>query len=227
MSSFNTNRGIWSDIYRSRMNNLSYPNENLVRYFHYLFGGTNLSKLKLLDYGFGSGNNLKHLYRMGFDVYGVEISEHAKQMTLEKLGDGFDAEKLFLMIDEAALPYENETFDIVVAWQVLYYNSFESFKKVLNVIRGLLKPAGRFIGTMARMEDVAVVNSTPVEGYERILNPDMGKQAGSIILALPTEEDIRRIFDNLFENVQIGYFESSINNLTASHWIIYGEKSKP
>ena len=84
MNAFETNKTIWSDIYKSGSNNLNYPNENLVRLIHYLYADKDKSKLKLLDFGFGSGNNLKHLAGSGFDEHGVEISEHARRITLEK-----------------------------------------------------------------------------------------------------------------------------------------------
>lgn len=222
MKSFEKNKIIWSDIYKSGGNNLSYPNENLVRYIYYLYPNKNFSDLKVLDYGFGSGNNLKHLDVLNFDVYGVEVSEYAKELTLKKLRDNFESERLFIMTEETILPYEKESFDLIVAWQVLYYNSMESFEKVLLSIKSVLKPGGKFIGTMARMADVSIVNSSPVSKYERVINQTNGNQAGSIIIGIPSEEDIKQLF-GMFSNIQIGYFETKLNNTVGSHWIIYGE----
>jgi SAM-dependent methyltransferase len=224
MSAFEINTSIWSEIYNSGKNNLSYPNENLVRYIYRLYSGKDVAKMKLLDYGFGSGNNLKHLFDFGFDVYGVEVSDSAKQIALAKLGSGIDSKKLFLMKEEAVLPFQKEYFDLIIAWQVLYYNSFESLVRVLRTIKGLLKPGGVFISTMPRMQDISVTNSISLNNYEYKMNVNMGNQSGSIILALPTEKDIHTVY-NEFMNRKIGYFETKIDDIVASHWVIYGEKN--
>lgn len=219
--SFESNKTVWSDIYKAGQNNLSYPNENLVRYLYYLFPEKKFSELKVLDYGFGSGNNLRHLDILNFDVYGVEISEHAKDLTLAKLRSDFDADKLFIMEKEGVLPYEKESFDIVISWQVLYYNSIESLDIILNTIKNLVKPGGKFIGTMARMQDIAFSNSIQTSEFEwEIIK---GNQTGSKIIGIPTEEDVKKIF-GMFNNVEVGYFETKLTDIVGSHWVIYGEK---
>lgn len=221
MKSFESNKTVWSNIYKAGLNNLSYPNENLVRYLYYLYPDKNFSSLKVLDYGFGSGNNLRHLDLLNCDVYGVEISEHAKNLTIEKLRQDFDTSKLFIMNDETELPYEKESFDVVISWQVLYYNSLENLEKVLKIIKSLLKPGGKFIGTMARMEDIAFSNSIQQNEYEWTIVK--GNQTGGVILGMPTEDDIKKIF-GMFTNIEVGYFETKLLDIVGSHWVIYGEK---
>ena len=223
MSAFQTNANIWSEIYNAGQNNLSYPNENLVRYFHYLFANKKPDNLKLLDYGFGSGANLKHLKNFGFDVYGLEVSSAAIEMTLSKMGPEFDKEKLLLLEDNLDLKFPENYFDIIVAWQVLYYNSFDSLLDLLDKLYALLKPGGFFIGTMARNEDYSIVNSDAISKFERISNGKLGNQKGSRIISVSGEEDIKLIF-KVFNNIEIGYFETKLKDIVGSHWIIYGEK---
>jgi SAM-dependent methyltransferase len=224
MESFKTNQAIWADIYKAGKNNLSYPNENLVRYLYYLYPDKNFSDLKVLDYGFGSGNNLKHLDNLGCDVYGVEISEHAKKLTLQKLRSDFNADKLFIMNQEAVIPYSSNYFDLIISWQVLCYNTVETLTEVLNTLKSKLKPGGKFIGTMLKMEDISIVNSVPSlsNKYERTSNETMGNQEGSKTLGIPGEKDIYLLF-NMFSNIQIGYFETKLMNTVGAHWVIYGE----
>ena len=118
MKSFESNKTVWSDIYKAGQNNLSYPNENLVRYLYYLYPDKNFTELKVLDYGFGSGNNLRHLDFLNCNVYGTEISEHAKEITLAKLRSDFDQEKLYIMKDEAIIPFKND----IKAYQAIRKN---------------------------------------------------------------------------------------------------------
>ncbi len=223
MNAIENNIKIWSAIYESGSSNLTYPNETLVRYLYYLYPQKNFHTLKVLDYGFGSGNNLKHLDELGCDAYGIEISEHAKKITLEKLRNDFDEKKLVVIDSKTGFPYENEKFDLVISWQVLYYNTLENLYTALTSILRVLKPGGKFIGTMMRMQDISAINSNPISTYERISTEAMGSQAGSVIIGLPREEDVKLIF-NQFENIKIGYFETKLNEIVGSHWVIYGEK---
>lgn len=223
MDAYEVNKNIWSEIYKKGQNNLSYPNENLVRLIHYLFAGKNIADLKLLDFGFGSGANLVHLRKAGFDVYGIEVSADARQIALGKLGDDFDEKKLILRQGKNDIEFEDEFFDVIVAWQVLYYNTMESLTETLAMLKNKLKPGGVFIGTMARMQDFNIVHSTEISKYERVTDADSGNQVGSLIIALPEKKDIE-VFFNVFKNLQTGYFESEIKNIVGSHWIIYGEK---
>jgi SAM-dependent methyltransferase len=223
MKHFEKNKKIWSDIYKTGASNLAYPNETLVRYLYYLYPNKNFHELKVLDYGFGSGNNLIHLDNLSCDVFGAEISEDAKKLTLKKIRDDFDEKKLFVIRQETQLPYENECFDLIISWQVLYYNTIESLNTTLNNLIRVLKPGGKFIGTMMRMEDVSAINSTPISKYERISTDAMGNQSGSFIIGLPSEDDVKSLFSQ-FKNIKVGYFETKINDIVGSHWVIYGEK---
>jgi SAM-dependent methyltransferase len=223
MDAYEVNKNIWSEIYKKGQNNLSYPNENLVRVIYHKFAGKAVNNLKLLDFGFGSGANLLHLKKIGFDVYGAEVSEHARELALDKLGSDFDSSKLILIPEKNELAFEDDFFDVIVAWQVLYYNSVESLTDILAVLKRKLKPGGFFIGTMARTQDHSIANSREISKYERVTNNELGNQVGSMVIAVPTKDDIGYFF-NIFQNTQIGYFESEINNIVGSHWIIYGEK---
>jgi len=60
------NKRVWNNIY-GRGEKLEYPSEELVRLTSYLF--KDRDGKKLLDYGFGSGNNLIHFAKQGFNCY--------------------------------------------------------------------------------------------------------------------------------------------------------------
>ena len=142
---------------------------------------------------------------------------------LKKMSPAFDPAKLKLITEEAVIPFQNDSFDIVVAWQVLYYNSFVGLQKVLKSLYDVLKKKGMFIGTMAMMKDSAIQHSVSISKYERMMNSVVKNQAGSLILGLPEESDIREVF-SVFQNLEIGYFESKINNFYSAHWVITGIK---
>jgi len=111
----------------------SYP-EKLVNYLLSL--GNILPGQKLLDVGIGDGTHAKLFKQKGLDVYGVDVSEKAKEKSPEinivttKLGD-------------YTLPFQDDEFDIV------YSKSFvehirEPAKYFLEANR-VLKPGGIII----------------------------------------------------------------------------------
>lgn len=223
MDPFTQNTSVWSNIYESGKSNLSFPNDNLVRLTNRLFAKQNIQGKKLLDYGFGSGNNLKFFYDLGFDVYGLEISPAAKSMALAKLGSSFFAEHLVVAEARKLLPFADAEFDVVVSWQVLYYNSLESLKQVLGELERVLKPGGTAIFTMCRADDISAAHSKPVGNGERIIDERTPTQTGAHIVVLENEHDLRQVF-GMFHDLEVGYFVSNMLGVNSAHWIIYGTK---
>jgi ubiquinone/menaquinone biosynthesis C-methylase UbiE len=76
MKAFNKNKKVWDKIYYEKKAVLDYPNENLVRFVNYLFKEPKGNKV--LDLGFGSGNNLIHLLKKGFECYFKADSKEIK-----------------------------------------------------------------------------------------------------------------------------------------------------
>ena len=59
-----------------------YPNIDLVRLEKkYLTSKNN----NILDYGFGSGESLIHLIKLGYDAYGIETSQKAIELVSKKM----------------------------------------------------------------------------------------------------------------------------------------------
>lgn len=100
-------------------------------------------KLKVLDFGCSLGANTKFFEEQGFDVYGIDISETAIKKCVEI--NGFDAEKF-----KAVNVFEHNSikeifdieFDLIVAFEVLYYFSAEDSKRLLNMFKGSLVEDG-------------------------------------------------------------------------------------
>lgn len=212
------NKKVWDKIYR-KGKILEYPNENLVRFVSYLFK-TPKNK-KLLDLGFGSGNNLIHLLKKRFKCYGCEISPAAVELTKKRLKTiGLSAD-LKLLNDK--IPYPNDFFDIVVSWQVLYYNSQKSFYFMLKEVGRVLKHRGQFIVTLVRKDDIIVNYSDKIGKNIYKVNKKLPSQKGAIIYVVQNKKDIEKLFSN-FGDLKIGHFETEFAGVKSAHWVIYGEK---
>ena len=98
----------------------------------------NIRGKKILDLGCGSGIYTKILKQRGANVYGVDISPKMIELAKKNV-KGVD----FKVGTVYKLPYNSETFDIVLASLVVHY--FSNLNKALREIRRVLKKNGVFI----------------------------------------------------------------------------------
>ena len=98
----------------------------------------NIRQKKVLDLGCGSGIYAKILKRRGAIVYGIDISPKMIELAKKNV-KGVD----FRVGTVYKLPYNSETFDIVLASLVVHY--FANLNKAFKEIRRVLKKNGVFI----------------------------------------------------------------------------------
>lgn len=208
---------VWEKIYNQASEVMQYPDDILVRISHRLLNPQ--THPLLLDYGFGSGSNMIHFINKGYQVAGVEVSESAIQNVYRRLNENQRQTELKLIQDNGLIPFENETFDVVLAWQVLYYNDWEHFNIALEEINRVLKPGGIFIGTMGAPGDFSHTHS--VHLGDKVYRSNVPGQEGEIILILD-EVDLHKYF--VGKKVVIGQFGYQFGERHGRHWIIQYEK---
>jgi SAM-dependent methyltransferase len=208
---------IWENLYSQGKSLLNYPNSFLVSLSYHLL---ELQKhRRVLDFGFGSGANLVFLVHRGFEVSGVEVSKSAVEMVRQKLlAENLEAD--LRTIHNRVIPFDDNSFDAVIAWQVLCYNTWETLKKAIEEIDRVLKPGGLFLGTMAAPGDASHVRSKLLG--DSLYESQISGQEGAIILIVG-EEELSRCFPG--KNIKIGSFNQSYEGLLDSrHWVISYEK---
>lgn len=96
-------------------------------------------KSKVLDVGCGGGFLTNYLASMGHQVSGVDLS--SKSLEIAKQGDA-TKKVVYQIADAKRLPYDNETFDVVSAMDILEHieNPAEAIREASRV----LKPSGKF-----------------------------------------------------------------------------------
>jgi SAM-dependent methyltransferase len=125
---------------------------------------------KLLDFGCGSGGNMRFFHSKGFDVFGVDQSAvdiaRCKVRIPEKAAQ-------FLTISpesfEDDLWFPNVTFDVITAFQVLYYLSNSDLELRVRSLHRMLKPGGIFIATMMSKSSWYYDMSSPFEDGLRLV----------------------------------------------------------
>lgn len=91
---------------------------------------------RILDVGCGRGLTLKQLADRGFEVFGLEHSQHATQGIDERI-------QVRIARDLQTAAYPNEHFDLVIIWHVLEH--LIDPVATLREARRILRPSGRLI----------------------------------------------------------------------------------
>lgn len=138
----------WQEaIYSQGLHLNAYPYGNLVSYFFHALSClkttslTDKKKIKILELGCGSGNNLWFLSEQGFDVYGVEGSssacEHARSLCKKR---GVDVKIVNATFD--SLPFEDQYFDIIIDREATYCGTLNDMKNWWSEADRTLKKGG-------------------------------------------------------------------------------------
>lgn len=102
---------------------------------------------RALDLGCGVGRHALHLARTGFRTSATDRSPHALATARENAAaDGLDVD--FRTGDMTRLPYADNEFDYVLAYNVVYHGDETKLSRTLDEIRRVLRPGGLYQATM-------------------------------------------------------------------------------
>ncbi|MBO5884893.1 MAG: class I SAM-dependent methyltransferase [Clostridia bacterium] len=107
---------------------------------------------KFLDIGCGFGRNSIYMAKNGYNVYGFDLSEHSVEMTMQKAKNQGVELKDFCVADMLNLPYQDNSFDCMLAMNVISHTDKQGFNKVLDEIKRVLKPGGEVYFTVGSKE---------------------------------------------------------------------------
>ena len=145
MSSFSNNKTAWTIHYEKSKAKLLYPDENVVRYIEVYFRKNPhlLNKLAALDLGCGSGRHLPLLREKTASTIGQDFAENILQ----------NIEPPTVCAPIQKLPYNDNQFDLILAWGVLHYLSKEDLHIAISEIKRVLKKGGVFFGSIRSDQD--------------------------------------------------------------------------
>ncbi|MBI2024680.1 MAG: class I SAM-dependent methyltransferase [Candidatus Harrisonbacteria bacterium] len=213
---FERNKSVWDNLKISSMN----LDVNFVRCQKYLFPEGR--KKKLLYIGFGEGQNLEYLAKAGFDVYGTEIAESRVGETKKRLKKNKLKARLYL-VKSSALPFQDGFFDIVVAWQSIYYNDENGLKAILKEINRALKPKGQFLSSMISTKQNLLCSKKI--GLSTYRPAKKTGQQNCTIFCFKNKNQIRKLYGD-FARIKIGFYSSYLFKSRNFHYVIYCVKTK-
>lgn len=208
-----------------------YPNENIVRLIKWFLPppvpGTNV-----LDYGFGPGENLIHMARLGYEMTGVEVSQEAFSITKRKLEErGYGADLRILTAKDQKLPFPDSSFNAIVCNQTLYFLvTEERITHCLNEFYRVMKPGARLICTMMSRFNSMCTEGIPIGcgAYEHNFKgnlTDAPPEMPNRVYVTWDEAHCRRLFHG-FEIKEIGYFDNYYCGMAGHHWVVLAEKAR-
>lgn len=206
----------WENLYAQGQSILMYPDSTLVSLSHHLIDPR--KHPKILDYGFGAGANLTALLKRGLDVSGVEVSSSAIKIVRQRLKkERLKAE--LTLFNGNDLPFDDNTFNVIIAWHVLCYNTWDSLSAAVKEINRVLSPGGMFIGTMPVKGGGFYQHAKPLGQELYQLTMDSQKD---MIVIIPDKKGLERCFPGI--KITVGETGLSYKNLNSRHWIVTYEK---
>lgn len=107
----------------------------------------------ILDVGCGGGININRMAKQAKKVYGVDYSVDSVKVSREvNRQEIYDGKVEVVQGDVQSLPFDDETFDIVTAFETVYF--WPNIEKCFGEVKRVLKPGGIFlIGTESNGSD--------------------------------------------------------------------------
>lgn len=200
----------WVEAYQRQhqlRSGLNYPCETLIRLFKGVFvTGEPLptQNKRLLDIGFGNGNNTLFFAQLGLDVAGVEIDESICELARQDFEAlGLPAE--FKAGSNQHIPYEDNSFDYLVSWNVLHYEgSRETVERSITEAARVLKPGGRLILSTTGPNHRILKNSTALGEHRYQLNYPGDFRQNEVHYFMETEEHLLALFAPHFTELKPG-----------------------
>ena len=113
------------------------PYDNLIPY-------AEIKGNRVLEIGVGQGTHAALIAPHVADYVGIDLSEHAVEMTTKRLELNTSITNMTIkQMDAEKLEFEDNSFDFIWSWGVIHHSSNTS--KIFGEMKRVLKPGGRAI----------------------------------------------------------------------------------
>ena len=204
--------------------NKLYPSLEIVRLEKIFFKS---KKGKLLDYACGGGCNAIHLLKCGYNVYGIDVNLNSLKLLrkISKKNKKLKKPELFLLKKDAnRLPFDDNTFDYIIAMSVIsLLGSEKKIKYLFSEFKRILKPRGKII---IDINDHASEFSQNMKQIEK--NVFLPKIIGNHVrcYCVKNKNDFAEIVKPFFKIIDLGFSSHSIFNRKITEFIICAQNKK-
>lgn len=231
-----SNKNNYEELYTKEETFLRYPADWIIR-FHNMFLRTEQPNGgKVLDFGCGSGNNSIFFMQKGYTVYGVDVAPSFKKLLaanleLNHIDQSVLANFSTISGESTALDFPDNSFDLIISNQVLYYMPNEQhLREVCNELKRVLRPGGIVFFTMMGPSHYYITDHLQRIHDGRIYEIEIKDKNHRLygvkqLILLPRDEaDLCSLFD-AFEPVTVGSLDQRMFDIHCSfHYIFAGRK---
>jgi SAM-dependent methyltransferase len=187
-----------------------YPSEWVIRtllgkYPNLELDKSNYKGARILDIGFGDGRNWPLLANIGFDIFGLEITDEILTLGLKR------AQTLGILAtlkrgSNSAIPFEDNFFDYILASSSCYYvDKGESFSDNVWEYQRVLKPEGILLASLPAPGGSILEGSVDLgDGHVEIRNDPWGLRNGYIFRQFQSQDEVLGTFSPYFDSLSIG-----------------------
>lgn len=220
----------WATNYRkwaTEGSGLMWPSETLVR----LIKGEYIPRLgktfdgrKVIDIGFGHGNNLIFLGSVGLCLHGTEVRDEICQIVRAKLAHlGYEAD--LRVGTNRRLPFPDNEFDFLVSWNVVHYEDNElAIREAIAEYHRVLKQGGRFFISTTGPKHKILRDSSKIGKHLYRIGRNDDFRKGEVFFYFDTPGEVKRYLRECFSNVLVGRTCDFLMTETLDYFIATGVK---
>lgn len=182
-------------------------------------------KTMFLDLGCGIGRHSILFGRNGFEVFCFDISLDGVNKTKEwgeSLGLNFNTQ----VGDMLELPYDNESMDCILCYNVISHSDTEGVKKIINELKRVLKVNGECYLTLCSKDTWGFKQDWPMVDANTKLRMEEGPEYEVPHFYADYEliKELFKDFEIVFVNQLEKFFEKDGKPATSSHYHVLVKK---
>jgi len=211
----------WNSLYKDPKFCLKYPAEEVVKIIPLL---QSRQARRILDLGFGAGRHIVYLAKLGFEMFGTDISTRGEEITRRWLHqDNLSAE--LVMSDMTVIPYPDDFFNACICRGVITHNTVSGVSTCIGEMYRTLAPRGIVMCTFISRESSEYGKGVEIELGTFV--PGEGIEAG-VAHHFVDEAETRSLMQR-FKVVEVYHVKHSGlvdvgTPYTSAHWVYVGEK---
>ncbi|WP_434296954.1 class I SAM-dependent methyltransferase [Clostridium sporogenes] len=196
-------QSLWGNLHKQNRFRPKYPSEMVVQFVFRNFNRD--GKTKVLDLGCGAGRHVCFMAGENIHAYGVDISKDGIDYTRELLNTyNLKADLKVCGVDN--ISYEDNYFDGLICYGVLYYCCTEEINKAVNEIYRILKPNGKALIAVRNIKDYRFGEGKEIEENTFLIKEDDKNKCAfnenGMKMHFFSLEEVQELFKN-FSKVEI------------------------
>ncbi len=190
----------------------------------YLGDYSNVSGMRVLDVGCGSGFNLVSFSMMGWETYGCEISQDIASFAhgnVKKYGYGAEV----VVGENQNIPYPDGYFDLLLSSNVIHYaNSEKKISRSIKEYARVLRAGGRVLVMTTHPENWILHNSYKLDDHLYRINCPSDFRNEELFFVFQDQKDLESYFETFFVEIMSGENQTYLFSKCLKNFVLTGLK---